>query len=700
MKIKNYKIDTTLLPKVWVTWETTKNREFYKRIWLNCQTGKRSDKPESWMYYPSEGAFKKGYSNSGHIGVGWYTQNSDKVWVNNGNPLRYAYLKYHPDIDMLELAAVEMSTTRADEPHNWQYAGDRFFIDRDKNVTVVNGANHYSGSYNLYEFHSAYNMKHVLSMWISLNSNDKLISEFKKFIGKDHFVIGNGRNVRISAKWHVQEWFNTKTKRRGTGKKQTDLDKLVALSLSDASHLSTRAYKGKQYPVTTVAYFEYINDDIGIIRVFAGVNEGKFNETYRMYVRSNGKHILACLSEDGWVPTTRIFKNYGEEIVFANIDEAVSKCKRIQYAAEAIKNFREDAFIPNLIEALKTPVIEQLVKLGCENIAKNVIGSHTYKADLKYTFGGYYNEKAKGLLNQICLTKPQLDIYMKKKYADIDGYHDFRCNERGLGLMRYVFGDDLRHMDIKSFERYLNGFATLEGMSWRSMKENLSVCLPLIDPARFLKNIVRIGEKQSNTYRLLNDTLNEIRYDYNTPEFDWYFDDYSDLVRVHDTLIQLRVAREAERRAYWDRQEAERRKKEDERRKKVDEERKHYEYEDENFIIRLPRDVQEIITEGTKQSICIGGYTNRHSTGGTNLFFIRRKDNAEVPFYAIEMSNDKVIVQIHGFGNRWLGNNPEAIPTVVRWLRKHDIKCDQKILTCTSVGYGRVDSYIEMPIVD
>jgi hypothetical protein len=146
--------------------------------------------------------------------------------------------------------------------------------------------------------------------------------------------------------------------------------------------------------------------------------------------------------------------------------------------------------------------------------------------------------------------------------------------------------------------------------------------------------------------------------------------------------------------------EAERRKKDDEKRKKVDEGRKHYEYEDDNFIIRLPKDVYEIIREGTMQSICIGGYTNSHSEGRTNLFFLRRKDAESLPFYAIEMDNNKRIVQIHGSCNKWLGNNPEAIPTVVRWLRKHGITCDDKILTCTARGYGRTNEYITMPIVD
>jgi hypothetical protein len=79
---------------------------------------------------------------------------------------------------------------------------------------------------------------------------------------------------------------------------------------------------------------------------------------------------------------------------------------------------------------------------------------------------------------------------------------------------------------------------------------------------------------------------------------------------------------------------------------------------------------------------------------------LRRKDDEITPFYAIEMNNDKQIVQIHGFCNKWLGNNPEAIPTVIRWLRKHDIKCDQQILTCTAKGYGRTNEYIAMPVVD
>jgi hypothetical protein len=213
--------------------------------------------------------------------------------------------------------------------------------------------------------------------------------------------------------------------------------------------------------------------------------------------------------------------------------------------------------------------------------------------------------------------------------------------------------------------------------------------------------MVRLSAKNSNTARILSDTINSYRrLRGDRPEIDWYFDDYSDIVRAHDALDALAREQGAAQRAYYNLSEQKRREQDEKKRKEVDEKRKCFEYEDDEFIIRLPKDVIEIVSEGTRQCICIGGYTSRHSRGETNLFFLRRKDDETTPFYAIEMNNDKNIVQIHGHSNKWLGNNPEAIPTVVRWLRKNNIKCDNSILTCKAKGYGRINDYITMPKVD
>ena len=48
---------------------------------------------------------------------------------------------------------------------------------------------------------------------------------------------------------------------------------------------------------------------------------------------------------------------------------------------------------------------------------------------------------------------------------------------------------------------------------------------------------------------------------------------------------------------------------------------------------------------------------------------------------------DKV-VQIHGKYNRWLGNDPEAIPFVYEYLTKINAKFDKKQLLNTGTGYN------------
>jgi hypothetical protein len=234
------------------------------------------------------------------------------------------------------------------------------------------------------------------------------------------------------------------------------------------------------------------------------------------------------------------------------------------------------------------------------------------------------------------------------------------------------------------------------GNDMESSAENLG-----LDYQRFVKNVVRLGEKHSNIYAVIRDTIRQYnRLNNGTrPEIDWYFDDYSDAVRAHDSTMELFRVQEEERRALWNMADAERRKKEEEKRIKMDEKRKKYEYEDDDYIIRLPKDGTEIVSEGSKQRICIGGYVSSHALGNTNLFFIRKKSAPDVPFYAIEMKND-IVNQIHGYCNKWLGCNPEVIPTVVRWLRKNGIKCSEKILTCTATGYGATNNYVPMPVVD
>lgn len=694
--MRNYALDTKMLPKVWVTWASTKDGRFNKRYWLNCQTGKKKDKPESWMIYTSEGDVTTyGWRGEHNFGITYYTQHNDNIWIASNSKPRYAYAKYHKDIDRLEIAVVGINTSRKEEKRTWEFISNRFFIGKDKTIIDQFGLP-ISYSVNVYDYHTAWSPKELLSMILRLNPSKYFVDEFKKFIGGNSFTIGNGTSVDVEYSYHLQRWYETSQKVRGKGKQQKLTDMLTALPLMDSSDFAEK-YPVREEPtgnwygeLINFVHFERVNNEWCVLRAFHRDKDGNIDERWRMYVGDNGTNRIVAPSKEGWVPSKQTHTKYNR-FFFANADEATDKCNRIKYVLNAMGDVERREEVDFLITTLRFPEIEQLIKLGYPQAAHSIINSNTPKADLRHIFGGYFNEKEKNILRKVGLTKAQLDYYMPKTGLRVAS---------ALEAMRKMFGNDLSYLDINSFEKYYDGHLRICETFWRGLGP--AIMGLNLDEMRFFKNLVRLGEKRENVFHIAHDTLNSYRaLTIGTePEIDWYFADYSDLIRAHDAVIELKRIQDEERRAMWDMKAAERRKKEEEKRIKVDKERKQYEYEDDNYIIRLPKDSNEIVREGSSQHICISGYTGRHAFGETNLFFLREKSESDAPFYAIEMDNNKSIVQIHGFGNKWLGNDPEAIPTVVRWLRKHGIHCDETILTCKAKGYSSCNDYVPMPVVD
>ena len=671
--MKQTTLDTSLLPNVWLEWETSKGQ-----FWLECSTGEK-------------------YAARPDIVFSW--RNRHDVLVRANSYPVYAYLKYHEDIDMLEIAAATINTSRQPVARSFTYAGNKYFIDKTKhiydgNMKKIEG----TVSYQLYNNHWDYSFKNFLSMLCRLPYKPEIINEFTKFLGNNIYTIGNGRSIEVKYLWHLENWYSKKQKDKSNGRAQRLTDKLTAISLSDTSDFcakypvkNTYDSYGRLQRIDRIMYFERVNDEWSVLRMFRRTENNGVQETERMYLNDNGTNRIVSLDNNtSWIPSRQTY-DYGR-YCFVNKDEAMQKCNRLKYIIPLFDD--NDINIKSiLMKTLQFPEIEQMMKLGHKSTAMKIARSTTAKADMKNIFG-CYNEKETALLRKVGLNKHQFD----KCLANEDNWYAAKT----IKEMREFFGDDMIHLDDKTFDKYYDVFHTMFSRAgWNGGIKRYAERLHL-DYKKLIKNIARLSDKHPSVCQVLNDTmtmyLNLNRC--TAPEIDWYFDSFSDIVRAHDAINALKLAQDEERRAIWNMEEAERRKKEEERRKKLDQERKAWEYEDDNYIIRLPIDGNEIVSEGSKQRICIGGYVSSHSTGSTNLFFIRKKSEPSIPFYAIQMDNSKNIVQIHGYCNKWLGNNPEAIPTVVRWLRKNGIKCDNKILTCTSTGYGSTNNYIQMPVVD
>lgn len=699
--MKNYALDTSKLPKVWLTWTTTKNKRFEKRYWVNCQTGKKKDTPELWMTYRNEDDVVRSWrNNEGGFGATYSALKSGKMWIAANSKLSCMYAKYHPDIDRLELASVGLDTTRNGE-HKWKYLGDRCFVGKDKSVINERGQVLNKFYIDPTYYYTVRDFKYFIGGVMRRNVPNSVLEEFKKFIGGDYFTIGNGSTVRIQHPWEIEKWYVSKQKQVGNNKKQKTIDELVSIPLSDYADL------GVKYPAITVmggcryninidhlVHFESIKEDLNVLRLFYRGDSNQLSEQQRVYIRDKGEPIIVSPNQcGGWVSSPQTFSSYwGGRYYLVNPEEAMAKCTRIKYILTAVTDqaFDKAQLVDLLIATLRFPELEQLLKLGGFKIVRDILSNRHTKSNIIENFGGYYNTKGVGILRKIGLTKKQFEVYC---------LHN--CSYTALSYMRQLFGNDLSAMDIESFTKYLKGCnAMKECGTWgRSLMWYIS---QQPNTVNIFKNLVRLSRKEPRIFSIVFDTMKMIddgllRGDIET---DWCFNDVSDALRLHDAVIEIKRVRDEERRALYNLHEAERRKREEKKRIELDKVRKCYEYEDDNYIIRLPKDSTEIIREGSMQHICIGGYTTRHAIGDTNLFFLREKSRPEYPFYAIEMSNNKSIIQIHGFGNRWLGNNPEAIPTVIRWLRKNNISCDKAKLTCKSTGYGQRNEYVDMPIVD
>ena len=77
-------------------------------------------------------------------------------------------------------------------------------------------------------------------MLLRLTTIKGFVDEFKKFIGSDHFTIGNGATETIESPWKLQRWYETVQKVKGKGKQQKLTDELSAIELSDASDFADR----------------------------------------------------------------------------------------------------------------------------------------------------------------------------------------------------------------------------------------------------------------------------------------------------------------------------------------------------------------------------------------------------------------------------------------------------------------------------
>lgn len=100
-----------------------------------------------------------------------------------------------------------------------------------------------------------------------------------------------------------------------------------------------------------------------------------------------------------------------------------------------------------------------------------------------------------------------------------------------------------------------------------------------------------------------------------------------------------------------------------------------YVFQDDKFLITYPKTLEEIPAEGVALRHCVKDYLKPVLGGRTNIFFLRKKEAPDKPYFTMEI-RDSEIIQIHGFANKNILDDPEIQKFVEKYAKTKDLKYD------------------------
>jgi len=663
---KEPKPDPKWAPKLIIYWTTKKDGQIYHDL----STGERVAPGDATRY------------------TEWGNYDSKYIKYSANSSPKFTYIKFHKKENIVELAYIEIPTNRAKEKEarEWSWVNWRYFIDLNKyprRIVIDTG-----GVVNLSRVHA-----------ILRDTPLKI----KYQIDKKMFGLTEDPN----AEFRIWDYYDKlerfiKLKKNPNARKTKTAKELLIERGNTLLKESPTDFPVLHGNVSIIRNFEQIS----IIDTAGSWTRWRFYFDGKTYAVAKGprfdkvssansaKYGLICNPED---------LDKGQFAKYAGLFVKPEFTERLWGIDLSVPVFPKDKTTRAdiLVCMIKDPMLEKIAKSygGVRQVE-----SFSHKSSYSLFFGEDINKKAKTPEKWLGINKYQLTKLIQFMNSS-HGLTTWALNQ-SIRIFKTAIGENVAAIDNHTSDLFINNLNSIYSMdsalSWGRL---FGAPEEVTWTRQVLKKIMR-SNRVKTLIPLLRDTV-VMWTGLENPKPPLEDIPVSELGRLHDTF----VAMYNEQQRHWRERRDERNRKELEQKAKLNkakiEFRKTLEFEGEDYLIRLPVDKNEIVKEGMELHHCVGGCAERHEAGDTTIMFLRKKSEPDKPFYTIEVGievlTDKVsklrISQIHGFGNRWLGNDPEAIPTVIRWLRQNGIECDSAILTSTSTQYAMGRNFIKMPKV-
>lgn len=684
---------------------------------------------------------------TGHFNVS--NIQSHTIVVGSGKNAKVAYAKYYPEFEMLVFGIMTINIRKIPEEKRNYYFMERYFLFKncpapfDVNGDIAfksKGGKFYSLGFvhflqhDLYKAVYHFHFSQAIEEFTEKERNPRIRwTQWTPYTFADYYKMAYPRTVSKSSA-DISEIVNSLP--------TVNLDELRQLYPKKA--IDVKNSWNNEYHTEykdTIWTFNILNENYCVIRQFGGYF--KFEEQTRILIDNKGKVTI-------FNPASTLSKNIvfrvssssdvgipADNVCFFKGFEDMFKFKRLFYISSIINDSdimtKTNSLIYRIIYTLRCPTIEQFYKAGYKYIA-NYLMSASAKAAIEYLFGYKKYSKSANIYELSGMNRYQLKLVdkmfeEKKKNANKFVYKGLSYTPQCvIETIRFVAGiKNLSSITNKDSDFYFSmakrmnnvhqnyqDFLHFVGVDnkvytyyrikngWRCANKESHIT-PLTpeqnekDRKNLLK-LMRLQEKtdkkgqQEDVFRIFSDALNLFKQISNTnrPNIDLYAcKDVNELHRYHNMLIEINITdKEA------------RNKEEQERLNKLaaklyDQRKEKFEYADDNFSIVVPEEMNKITKEGVYLHHCVGGYISRVAEGRTNILFLRKNENIDIPFFTIEINNHNEVIQIHGLYNRWLGNEPDAVKFVINWIHEKGIKCPVNIVLNKGQGYSASSSKLD-----
>lgn len=676
---------------------------------------------------------------------------SKSIVIGSEKNAKVAYAKYYPEFEMLVLGIMEINTKKIPEEKRNYYFVERYFLFKncpapfDVNGDIAfksKGGKFYSLGFadflqhDLYKAVSHFYFSQEVGEFTEKECNPRIKwTQWTPYTFADCYKVMYPRTISKSSV-DISEIVNSLP--------TVNLDELRQLYPKKA--IDVKNSWNNEYHTEykdTIWTFNILNENYCVIRQFGGYF--KFEEQARILIDNKGKVTI-------FNPASTLSKNVvfrvssssdigipSDNVCFFKGFEDMFKFKRLFYISSIINDSdimtKTNSLILRIIYTLRCPAIEQFYKAGYKYIA-NYLMSASAKSDIEHLFGFRKYSKSANIYELSGMNKHQLELVdkmfeEKKKSPNSPTYiytgatYTPRCV---IEIVQFVAGvKNLSSITDKDSDFYFTMAKRMNNVhfnyreflyfvevdnkvytyyrsrkSWEYMSKdkNIKLLTPeqnekdrknLLKLMRLQKKTNKKGQ-QEDVFRIFSDAFNLFKQISNTnrPDIDLYAcKDVNELHRYHNMLIEINIAdKEA------------RNKEEQERLNKLaaklyDQRKEKFEYADENFSIVVPNEMNKITKEGVYLHHCVGGYVSRVAEGKTNILFLRRNEEIDIPFFTIEVNNHNEVVQIHGLYNRWLGNEPDAVKFVIDWIHEKEIRCPVNIVLNKGQGYSPSSSKLD-----